>query len=168
MIDVTCAVIRDEEERVLVVQHGGESDHPWLWEFPGGKVKRGEDPEECIIREIEEELSISVVICHSLTEVVHDYGFRKIRLIPFVCDTIESDISLAEHAAYNWTEAVNLLNYSLTEADIPVAREYVSLFAGASGEARKDEDAFQGTEPDYINSQLHKSDKDSGIDTELS
>lgn len=134
MIDVTCAIIRDEEDRVLVVQHGAESDHPGLWEFPGGKVKSGEDPEECIIREIEEELAISVVICHTLTEVVHDYGFRKIRLIPFVCDTIDNSITLCEHAAYDWTGAANLLNYALTEADIPVAKEYISLFANGSAD----------------------------------
>ena len=129
MIDVTCAIIRDDEDRVLVVQHGDESDHPGMWEFPGGKIKKGESAEECIIREIKEELSISVVICHALTGVVHDYGFKKIKLIPFVCDTIDFAISLNEHSDYRWTEAADLLRFSFTEADIPVAEEYVSLFS---------------------------------------
>ena len=62
--------------------------------------------------------------------MVHDYGFRKIRLIPFVCDTIDNGITLSDHAAYQWALAGDLLNYDLTEADIPVAKEYISLFTG--------------------------------------
>lgn len=129
MIDVTCAVIRDDKDRVLVVQHGDESDHPGMWEFPGGKIKKGESAEECIIREIREELSISVVICHALTGVVHDYGFRKIKLIPFVCDTLDFAISLNEHSDYKWIETGDLLKFSLTKADVPVAEEYIAVFA---------------------------------------
>ncbi len=57
MIDVTCAIVRNEDNKVLVVQRGKHSDHPFKWEFPGGKVNPKENPEECIIREIDEELS---------------------------------------------------------------------------------------------------------------
>ncbi len=40
MINVTCAIIRNEDDEVLVVQRGEATDHPFKWEFPGGKVNR--------------------------------------------------------------------------------------------------------------------------------
>jgi 8-oxo-dGTP diphosphatase len=99
MIDVTCAVIRNEEDEVLVVQRGGKTDHPFRWEFPGGKLMKDETEEECVIREVKEELSMDVVICKRLNDVVHDYGVKKIRLIPFICDTLDDIPFLSEHIA---------------------------------------------------------------------
>ncbi|MBM3420397.1 MAG: NUDIX domain-containing protein, partial [Bacteroidetes bacterium] len=49
MTEVSCAVIRNEELDVLVVQRGVKSDHPLKWEFPGGKVDQGESPEDSVI-----------------------------------------------------------------------------------------------------------------------
>ncbi|MEZ5001208.1 MAG: NUDIX domain-containing protein [Bacteroidales bacterium] len=54
MIEVTCAVIRNDDNMVLAVQRGNDSDHPLKWEFPGGKRREGESLEECIVREIDE------------------------------------------------------------------------------------------------------------------
>lgn len=130
MIDVTCAIIRNEDDEVLVVQRSRESDHPLKWEFPGGKVKKNESDEECIIREIREELSIDIVICGRLSDVVYDYGFRKIRLIPFICDTLDDVPFLTEHVAYKWTSPGDLALVDFSEADIPVAAEYSRKVTG--------------------------------------
>jgi len=89
MIDVTCAVIRNEDDEVLIVQRGEFTDHPLKWEFPGGKINQGESEEDCILREIKEELSMEIVICGRLPDVIHDYGLKKIRLIPFICDSLD-------------------------------------------------------------------------------
>ena len=97
MIDVTCAIIRNEENELLIVRKGEQTDHPFKWEFPGGKVNKGESDEECIIREIKEELFMDIVICGRLHPVNHDYGHKKIRLIPFICDTLDELPVLAEH-----------------------------------------------------------------------
>ena len=56
MIDVTCAIIRNEDNEVLIVRRGEKTDHPFKWEFPGGKIIHDESNEECVIREISEEL----------------------------------------------------------------------------------------------------------------
>ena len=97
MIDVTCAIIRNEEDEILIVQRGESTDHPFKWEFPGGKIHPGETREDCIIREIREELSIDIVIVSLLPDVEHDYGFKQIRLIPFICDTLDELPLLSEH-----------------------------------------------------------------------
>ncbi len=125
MIDVTCAIIRNEENEVLVVQRGEKTDHPLKWEFPGGKVTDDESDEECIVREIDEELSIGIVIYGRMDPVEHDYGYKKIRLIPFICDTLDEKPALIEHTAYKWLPAEKLLSVDFSEADIPVAIQYL-------------------------------------------
>jgi 8-oxo-dGTP diphosphatase len=127
MINVSCAVIRNDDEKVLVVQRGKDSDHPLKWEFPGGKVNPGETFEECIVREINEELSLDIIICASLKNVEHDYTNKRIRLIPFICDTLMDLPVLNEHVAYRWIEASRLAEIDFSEADIPVAEEYMNL-----------------------------------------
>jgi len=124
MIKVTCAIIRNEEDEVLVVQRGEKKDHPYKWEFPGGKLKEGETDEECIIREIREELSLEIVILRKLDPVEHDYGHIKISLIPFVCDTLDELPILSEHIDFKWLSSEKLDSVDLTEADRVVVKLY--------------------------------------------
>ncbi len=125
MIRVTCAIIRNEENEVLVVQRGEKTDHPFKWEFPGGKLQDGETEEECIIREIREELSIGIVICNRMPEVEYDYGMKQIQLIPFVCDTLDEFPLLSEHIDFKWLAPQDLKNVDFSEADILVADHYL-------------------------------------------
>src|SRR5450759_2719684 len=125
MISVTCAVIRNEEDEVLVVQRGEATDHPLKWEFPGGKLAQGETEEECIIREVEEELSMEIVICGQLPEVEYDYVHNQIKLIPFICDTLDELPFLSEHLAYKWVPATDLVSVDFSEADVFVANSYL-------------------------------------------
>jgi 8-oxo-dGTP diphosphatase len=128
MIDVTCAIIRNEENEILVVCRGENTDHPFKWEFPGGKINDGESEEECIIREIKEELSIDIVICSRQRPVEHDYGRKQIKLIPFVCDTIDELPVLSEHIEYKWLKINELQTLDFSEADIHVAEQYIETF----------------------------------------
>jgi len=127
MIDVTCAIIRNEDDEILVVQRGEKTDHPFRWEFPGGKLLEGESEEDCIIREIREELTMDIVICSRLPAFEHDYGHKQIRLIPFVCDTLDDIPFLTEHVAFKWLAPGELPGVGFSEADIPVAGEYLKF-----------------------------------------
>ncbi len=151
MIRVTCAVIRNDDNRVLVVQRGENTDHPFKWEFPGGKIAGDETEEECIGREIEEELSMDIIICDRLKDVVYDYGYKKIKLIPFVCDTLDDVPFLSEHIAYKWLDPSDLLEVDFSEADVFVAGDYLKRFAGSAKETNEnthcrpvEEEADQG------------------------
>ena len=53
MIDVCCAIIRNDDAEILIVQRGKQTDHPLKWEFPGGKIKKSESPEDIVIREVD-------------------------------------------------------------------------------------------------------------------
>ena len=116
MIQVTCAIIIDCG-KILIAQNNESSDHPFQWEFPGGKVKTGETEKECIVREIEEELNLTVEVVEALTPVEYDYKIKAIRLIPFVCSLVSGEMKLNDHKAVKWMTIDELGELDLAEAD---------------------------------------------------
>ena len=103
MIQVTCAVIF-RNKKVLIARRGEHPHHAFQWEFPGGKVKLGESEEQSIFREIKEELDVDMEITEQMTPVDFDYGFIKIRLIPFLCFLKDGEITLNDHIDCRWVK----------------------------------------------------------------
>lgn len=116
MIEVCCAIIL-KESRILAVQHGPGSSHPLKWEFPGGKILPGETAQQCIGREISEELTIQIEVQYQLTPVEFDYGSKQIKLIPFVCKITSGEILLTEHFAKQWLTMNELTDTDWLQAD---------------------------------------------------
>ena len=122
-IDVVCLVLQDPEGAVLVTQRAKGTRLGLLWEFPGGKVEPGEDPESALIREIKEELRFTVDGLVSLPIVNHDYDFGAIRLCPFLCVCETHPLfELAEHADSRWIIPKNWQSLSWAPADIPIIK----------------------------------------------
>ncbi|CAM3015973.1 8-oxo-dGTP diphosphatase MutT [Legionella worsleiensis] len=80
---VAVAVITDREQRVLITQRSLHVPHGGCWEFPGGKIEPDESPQQALVREIKEELGITVVDSVFLGEVTHQYPNQMIHLIIF-------------------------------------------------------------------------------------
>jgi 8-oxo-dGTP diphosphatase len=116
MIEVVCALII-KDGKLLIVQHGANSHHPWKWEFPGGKIHPGETHSEALIREIQEELDIIIEVRESLIPVTHHYSTHTILLVPFVCQWISGSMHLKEHHAMKWVVPAEAFNFDLLEAD---------------------------------------------------
>jgi len=125
MIDVSCALITGQNGKVLVTQRSSSMRLPLKWEFPGGKVEMAETAEECLHREIYEELGIKIEIIRSLTPAVFDDGKAAIRLIPFECIITKGDIVLAEHASFMWLDPAELEALDWAPADIPVLKDFL-------------------------------------------
>ena len=123
-LDVSCAII-EHEGLVLAVQRSAEMANPLLWEFPGGKLEKGEAAADCIVREIKEELNINISILASLSSATHRGKGRSIRLIPFVCRWESGKLQLHEHAAARWLKPAELLTLSWCPADVPVIENYL-------------------------------------------
>ncbi len=130
MITVTCAIII-YEGKILVTQRGPQMKHPLKWEFPGGKLEPEETPENCIKREILEELNISISIVKQLTTVNHDYGTVKISLIPFLAQFNGGSITLKEHIQYLWLAPGELHKPNWVEADVKVVDEVIEVLSGS-------------------------------------
>ncbi|HSI75929.1 MAG TPA: (deoxy)nucleoside triphosphate pyrophosphohydrolase [Lunatimonas sp.] len=119
MIDVTCAVIFCSNN-ILAVQRGPTQDLPGKWEFPGGKVEQNESEQECLIREIREELCLDIQLERRLHPVVHVYDRYAIRLIPFTATIKGGELLLLEHQGYRWLSLENLDSIDWAPADWPI------------------------------------------------
>jgi len=125
MIDVSCAIIKNKEGRVLVTQRSAIMILPLKWEFPGGKVEVNETAEESLIREIREELNIEIKITQVLRPYIHAYPNLTIRLMPFECMHQSGTIKLVEHANFLWLELAELESLDWAEADLPILFDYL-------------------------------------------
>lgn len=121
-IEVTCALIMDGQQ-VLVTQRSEQMPHPLKWEFPGGKLRSGESPELCIVREIREELGIGISLWELLPTVKYTYGKEHIKLIPFICKWVEGEILLAEHQDFRWVHLDDLELLDWLEADVEIMKQ---------------------------------------------
>ena len=97
---------------------------PHKWEFPGGKIDPGESPEECLRRELLEELGIHVHVGECLPASTHQYPTFGVTLYPFVCDIKSGEIVLHEHSAVTWLSLDKLNTLDWAEADLPVIAAY--------------------------------------------
>lgn len=128
MIQVTCALIEDDDQ-ILCAQRSEKMSLPLKWEFPGGKLENGETLEECLRREIKEELGLDIKILEQLPSNTHKYSDKKvIKLIPFRCSLQTSEIDLKEHLKIEWASIFQLENFDWAEADIPIVQYYIQNF----------------------------------------
>ena len=131
VVRVPCAVI-EHDGKVLAGQRSAALSFPLQWEFPGGKLEKGETDEQALFREIMEELNVAVEIVDKLPETSKDQGWREIVLVPFVCKVDTTDFILTEHEQIRWLDAEDLPTLDWTEADLNVIQNYYSYLAAKS------------------------------------
>ncbi len=124
-IHVACAII-ENDGLVLAAQRSEAMSLPLKWEFPGGKIERGESPQECLQRELREEMCISVHIERRLPETSHHYEDFTITLYPFICRVDEGTITLNEHVAVRWVPPREMYSLDWAQADLPVIARYLT------------------------------------------
>lgn len=116
---VTAAII-EKNSKYLITQRPKDKHNGLRWEFPGGKINFGEDPRECLEREIKEELGIKIKAEEIVEYSSHVYGEEKhIILIAFKCKFISGEIKKIEINDYAWVSLKDMKNYDITEADLP-------------------------------------------------
>ena len=131
VVRVPCAVI-EHDGKVLAGQRSAALSFPLQWEFPGGKLEKGETDEQALLREIMEELNVTVVIVDKLPETSKDQGWREIVLVPFVCKVDTTDFVLTEHEQILWLDPDDLPTLDWTEADLNVIKNYYDYLAAKS------------------------------------
>jgi 8-oxo-dGTP diphosphatase len=123
MIDVVCAVIRDENGRYLACKRPPGKHLGGLWEFPGGKIDAGESAEAALARELQEELGVDARVGEPLEPVVWAYAEATIRLLPFLCTIIRGELKPIEHEELRWCAVADFESLDWAEADLPILKQ---------------------------------------------
>lgn len=123
MINVVAAIIKNGEGKILITQRNLKKTQGGLWEFPGGKIEKGETREEAIIREIKEELTIEINVESYLGEKVFEYPEKSINLIALNCRVKSGNIYLTEHEEARWVEKEELNSFEFAPADIFIVKK---------------------------------------------
>jgi 8-oxo-dGTP diphosphatase len=120
-IAVVCAVIK-QNNMYFIAQRSATMKMPLKWEFPGGKVEKGETNAEAIIREIREEFDIEIEVLQEHPFYLHDYPTFTLHLTPIEASIKSGTIILNEHAAYKWVPVTELASYDFSAGDINIAK----------------------------------------------
>lgn len=128
---VTAAIIQDRG-RFLLTRRMAHVSYPLLWEFPGGKVEPGEDPCDCIIREVREELAMEIAVERIYDVIFHRYPERDVLLLAYRCRWLQGAVIEQQVSGHCWAEPAQLPQFELLPADIPlverICREYASSY----------------------------------------
>ena len=120
---VAFAII-EHDGRILAVQRSEHMNLPLKWEFPGGKIHQNESPEQCVVREVAEELDLRIPVGRSLSPVSHDYPDFSVTLHPFICAIVSGELTLHEHKALRWLLPHELSSLDWVAADFPIISAY--------------------------------------------
>ncbi|HEU0156783.1 MAG TPA: 8-oxo-dGTP diphosphatase MutT [Stellaceae bacterium] len=122
LILVAAAALVDTDGRVLLAQRPPGKSMAGLWEFPGGKVDRGETPEAALIRELAEELGIDVAASCLAPFTFASHGYPDFHLLMplYVCRKWSGIVTAREGQRLAWVRPARLADYPMPPADKPL------------------------------------------------
>lgn len=122
---VTAALII-EQGKILITQRKKDSSHGLLWEFPGGKVKEGEDPRQALQRELKEELDVEVKVGMLFDAVFHTYPEYPILLLVYRCWVGKGSLEPIGCHDLRWVTLGELEELAMPPADDPIRKHLFS------------------------------------------
>jgi mutator protein MutT len=115
-IEVSAALIFCNGQLLITQRHAG-SHLGGCWEFPGGKREAGETFEQCLVREIREELGVAIAVGELFDEVSHAYPEKSVHLKFFVCKLLSGEPQPLDCAAVKWIDKTGLDVHEFPAAD---------------------------------------------------
>lgn len=128
IIPVLAAIILNHDGSVLLAQRKPERMHGLKWEFPGGKLKVKESPENCLAREIEEELGIKISVQQLFSAINYSYPEENIILLAYFSELQSGTFRLTDHAEVRWVPINQLMTFDLSPADIPIVEKLIENY----------------------------------------
>jgi 8-oxo-dGTP diphosphatase len=126
---VLAAIIYNDDKQILIAQRKQPKSYAGMWEFPGGKLEKEETPEQCIVREIKEELNIVIRVEHPYQNI--NYACpdgNNILLMAYLCTYLNGEIQLSDHSQIEWLHPSHLKKYKFTPADKPLVDSLIKDF----------------------------------------
>jgi 8-oxo-dGTP diphosphatase len=128
-VPVSAVALIDPDRRVLIARRPEGKPLAGLWEFPGGKIETGETPEDALIRELAEELGITVrpACLAPLTFVSFRYDDFHLLMLLYVCRRWEGIVTPREGQTLKWVRPERLREYPMPPADEPLIPHLIEL-----------------------------------------
>ena len=125
IIKVIGAIIKNNENEILCALRSKDMNLSGFWEFPGGKLEKGESPENAIVREIHEELNCDVEFNSLFSATTYEYDEYIVNLMIAKCNLISGQPSAREHAKLLWLPIDYIESLSWAPADIPAVKKLI-------------------------------------------
>lgn len=119
------AVIVNEQQEILIDKRLPTGVMANMWEFPGGKIEAGESPEDCITREIKEEIGVTIKCDRHLIDITHSYSEFTVTLSVYICHIVSGEPQPLECAEIRWVNVSQLHDFEFPSAN----QEIISLLA---------------------------------------
>ncbi len=113
--------------KLLITQRHATAHLGGLWEFPGGKREASETFEQCLVREIREELGVEISVGKLFEDISHDYPEKSVRLKFFLCELISGEPQPLDCAAVKWIEKSELGQFEFPAADAQLLEKLQSF-----------------------------------------
>jgi 8-oxo-dGTP diphosphatase len=117
---VVAGLIIGDDHRILITQRRADQELPLLWEFPGGKVEAGESPVAALVRELGEEIGVTVSVGRIWEVLFHAYPAFDLVMLVYVCRIVEGVPHAVEVADLAWVAAHDLRRWDILPADRPL------------------------------------------------
>jgi 8-oxo-dGTP diphosphatase len=122
MNKVTAGII-EKDGKILIAKRISGKCIGAKWEFPGGKIEEDETPEQCLKRELMEELNIEVEVLDFVASSYFFCGNNEIELMAYQVRFISGNITLCDHEEAKWVKLDELQDYEFTMPDIPIVKK---------------------------------------------
>ena len=123
---VIAAIIR-KDNKYLLAQRAKKDIFYGKWEFPGGKLEDGETDEQCLRRELYEELQITAEIGDYFCSSFFEYKGQSMEMRAYFVDSFSGEIILHEHQQIHWVEMKDLASYDVPEPDRPIINKLLEF-----------------------------------------
>jgi len=117
---VVAGLIIGDDRRILITQRRADQALPLQWEFPGGKVEPAEAPVAALVRELHEELGVTVAVGRIWDVLFHAYPAFDLVMLVYVCRIVDGSPRAVEVADLAWVEAHDLARWDILPADRPL------------------------------------------------
>lgn len=120
---IIAAIFEDSDKNILIAQRGKKDEIYGKWEFPGGKMEPGETEQECLQRELCEELGIQAKVGPYFCSSFFEYKGTPAEMRAYYVRDFSGSFILHEHLQIKWVQKSELLNYDFPGPDIPIIQE---------------------------------------------
>ena len=117
---VVAGLILGDDGRILITQRRADQALPLQWEFPGGKVEPGEAPAAALVRELREELGVTVAVGRIWDVLFHAYPAFDLVMLVYACRIVDGSPRAVEVADLAWVAPPDLARWDILPADRPL------------------------------------------------